>query len=510
LSSAGRGEKGHIVNVVRAIPATGAIAGLLALAGSVAPAAAQTQTAPEVITAPAREQAPASTGLQLSLPAGTFLGGVPSGTKVPGAPTITILDAMSRALEHNLGVLTAEDQIGRARGTRWKELSNLLPNVIGRVSEMREEINLQALGFGSGTFGPAFADVPPVIGPFNVFDARVFVSQSIFDRGALNHTRSEEHNVAAARYIYRGARDFVVWVAGNLYLHALASNARADAAHAQQDTAQALYNQALDLRQAGIVAGIDVLRAEVQLNAEKQRATAASNDAEKAKLVLARVMGLPIGQDYTLDANLPELPRPDMTLEQAVEQAQQSRADYQAALERIKAAESARQAVIGEALPAVRVNADFGEIGNTPAGSRGTFTVVGAVNVPIFQGGRTKGRLLETEADLRGRRQEADDLKGAIYYEVRAAFLDLQATNEQLQVAGRARDLAAQQLTQSRDRFAAGVANNIEVVQAQEAVAVANQQYIDALYGYALAKGALLRGIGTAEQTLRQYLGGNR
>ena len=93
---------------------------------------------------------------------------------------------------------------------------------------------------------------------------------------------------------------------------------------------------------------------------------------------------------------------------------------------------------------------------------------------------------------------------------MRAAFLDLQATSRQLQVATRARDLAAQQLTQARDRFAAGVASNIEVVQAQEAVAVANEQYISALYGYDLAKGALIRGIGMAEETLRQYLGGAR
>ena len=101
-------------------------------------------------------------------------------------------------------------------------------------------------------------------------------------------------------------------------------------------------------------------------------------------------------------------------------------------------------------------------------------------------------------------------MKAAIYYEVRTAFLDLQATTEQLQVATKARDLAAQQLVQARDRFAAGVASNIEVIQAQEAVAVANEQYISALYGYDLAKGALIRGVGTAEQTLRQYLGGNR
>jgi len=142
--------------------------------------------------------------------------------------------------------------------------------------------------------------------------------------------------------------------------------------------------------------------------------------------------------------------------------------------------------------------------------ARMTFSVVGAVNVPIFQGGRQQAERLEAEADLRNRRAEAEDLRASIYYEIRAAFLDLQASSQQLQVATKARDLAAQQLTQSRDRFAAGVASNIEVVQAQEAVALAAERYIAARYGYDLAKGALIRGTGTSQTVLRQLLGGRR
>lgn len=437
-----------------------------------------------------------------------FLGGVPFGTRTNEAVTITVLDAMNRALEHNLGVLTAKEQLGRARGIRWRELSALLPNVNARISETRLQNNLQAFGFGS--FGSAFPNVPTIVGPFNVFDARVYLSQAVFDLEALNNTRSESHNVNAARYTYQGARDLVVWVAGTLYLQALAADARVESARAQQQTAQTLYDQAADLKQGGLVAGIDVLRSEVELNVQTNRATTAASDAEKAKLQLARVMGLPLGQAFVLDPALPELPTPDLTVDQAVERAYRTRADYQAALERVRAAEAARRAVIGEALPAVRVNADFGDIGLSPSDSHGTFSVTGAVQIPIFQGGRTRGRLLEADADVRSRRDEAEDLKASIYYDVRTAYLDLQTTTDQLQVATKARDLAGQQLTQSRDRFAAGVASNIEVVQAQETVAIANEQYISALYGYDLAKGALIRGVGTAEAILRQYLGGTR
>jgi outer membrane protein TolC len=439
----------------------------------------------------------------------TFLGGVPTGTATSTVITIPVLDAIRRALQYNLAVLTAEQQVGHAEGARWRALGEMLPNINARVTETRQKTNLAAFGFGS--FSSAFSfNIPSIVGPFNVFDARVSASQSLVDFGALQNSRAEAHNLEAARDTFRAAQNLVVNVAGTLYLRALEAAARAEVARAQQQTAQALYNQAVDLRQSGLVAGIDVLRAQVQLNTETQRVTAADNDAEKVKLQLARVMGLPLGQNFALDANLPELPAPDTTLEAAVERAYQNRPDYQAALERVRAADAVRRSAVGDNLPSVRVNADYGTIGLTPSDARSTFTFIGAVNVPIFDAGRLRGRLLEAEADLQNRRSEAEDLKASIYYQIRAAFLDLQATSGELEVATRSRDLAAQQLTQARDRFAAGVASNVEVVQAQEAVAVANEQFISAQYGYLLAKGALFREIGTSYEDLLRLVGGSR
>jgi outer membrane protein TolC len=439
-----------------------------------------------------------------------FLGGVPTGAATREVVTITVLDAIVRALQHNLGVLLAEQDIGRARGVRWKMLSELLPNVNGRISQTRQKINLQAFGFGSAAGGPSFPGVPNIIGPFNVFDARVSVSQSVVDIAALNDARAETHNSEAARLTSVSARDFVINVAGTLYVHALGSRARAESARAQQQTAQALYDQALNLKQNGLVAGIDVLRAEVQLSTEMQRATVNANEFEKAKLQLARAIGLPLGQDFALNDRLPELPTSDLTLDSAIEQAYRTRPDYQAALERVRAAEATRRAAASSLLPSVRVNADYGDIGLSASDAQVTYAVSGVVSIPIFQGGRFRGKLLEAEADLRQRRAEAEDLKASIYYEVRTAFLDLEATAQQLKTATRARDLAAQQLVQARDRFAAGVASNIEVVQAQEAVAIANEQFISAQYGFDLAKGGLLKGIGTGEAILHQLLGGAR
>src|SRR3954468_5075088 len=278
-----------------------------------------------------------------------FQGGVPTGTATTDPLALNILDAINRALEHNLGLLAAEEAAGRARGARWIALADLLPNVSGRLSETRQKVNLAAFGF------PLPAGIPPIVGPFNVFDARIYLSQSVLDFRALNSARAEAHNVSAANYTVKSARDLVVLVAANGYLQALAAAARADAARAQADSAQAIFEQATHMRESGIVAGIDVLRAEVQLGLDRQRATAAQNDFDKGKLQLARIIGLPIGQPFALSEDIPFVPVPELTLEEALDRAYKTRPDYLAAQERVRAAEADRAAARGEALPAIRL-----------------------------------------------------------------------------------------------------------------------------------------------------------
>jgi outer membrane protein TolC len=160
-----------------------------------------------------------------------FLGSVPYGTPSATPLSLTILDTINRALQHNLGMLNAEEAVDRAKGARWTALADLLPNVSGRVSETRQVTNLAVFGFDPAKFG-----VPGIVGPFNVFDARVNVSQSIFDVHALNSARAESHNVAAAEHMVKSARDLVVLVSANLYLEALAARSPNDTALAKQQT----------------------------------------------------------------------------------------------------------------------------------------------------------------------------------------------------------------------------------------------------------------------------------
>ena len=453
-----------------------------------------------ISAAPALAQSPLIITLPRTSP---FAGGVPSGTATPEPITLTIVDAVTRSLQHNLGVLMAEQGTAAANGDRLIALSRLLPNLSGSVTESRRKTNLEAFGF------PLQPGFPRVVGPFNVFDARVSVSQTIFDADASNEHNAAVHRLEAAKHNYREARSIVLLASANAYLQALASQAQAVAAAAQLASSNAIHQQAIDLRAGGIVAGLDVVRAEVRVSLDQQRSTAAANNAQKAKLQLARLIGLPLGQEFSLVDNVPLVPDPEITLQSALDQAYINRADYQAALEELKAAESSRKAAVGDQWPSVRVNADYGAIGLTPSTSLPTFNVTGAIDVPIFDGGRQRGRVAQATAELQRRTAAVADLKALVYYDVRNAFLDLEATRQQRDAAARGRQLAEQALQQSRDRFAAGVASNVEIVQAQETLAVATEQSISAQYGFSVAKALLAQSIGSAEEALLQAVKGS-
>jgi outer membrane protein TolC len=193
-----------------------------------------------------------------------------------------------------------------------------------------------------------------------------------------------------------------------------------------------------------------------------------------------------------------------------LQRALDQRSDYLAAKSQVDAAQAARKAAVAALLPTLRLDGDWGAIGQTVAAAANTYTFAATVRVPIFDGGRTTARRIESESTLRQREAELADLRGRIEYEVRAALLDLSAADQQVQAARTNNDLASQQLQQARDRFAAGVAGNLELTQAQEAVATAADAYIASLYTHNLAKASLAQALGVAESAVTQYLGGRQ
>jgi outer membrane protein TolC len=433
-----------------------------------------------------------------------FLGSAPAGAVQPGVMPLSLNDAINRGLKYNLGILMSDQATQQARGARIHALSKLLPQVSAGASETSEQINLKALGF------PSFPGVPDIIGPFGVFDVRGYLDQPILNLENLHKEKAESENVKAAQYTYQNARDLVVLVSANLYLQAIAGASRVDSARAEVETAQAVYDRAVDLKKAGMVPGIDVLRSQVELQAQQQRLIYLQNQFETEKLTLARAIGLPVAQEFKLTDTVPYSPPPPITLEQALNRALSTRADYKSLLSQVHAAESLKKAARSEALPSLNFHADYGDIGPTPGNSHGTYTVAASVKIPLFQGGKVRGDVMQTDALLKQRQSELADLQNKIGYQVRTAFLDLKSSEDQVHVARSTQDLAHEQLTQARDRFAAGVVNSLEVVQAQEAVATADENYISSLYRYNVAKASLARALGLAEETLKQMTGGSK
>jgi len=422
----------------------------------------------------------------------------------PFAASLTLDDAIARGLQHNLAALRAEADVGSAEGRRWQALSALLPSASAEATAVRQKINLAAFGFSA----PGF---PDVIGPFNVFDARVRISQAVIDRSAFASARSEAIRLTAARHDEQDARRLVALVVTTLYVNAVAAGSRVDAGRAELESARTLATLAGDFRSAGIVPQIDVLRAQVQLETVEQRQIVLENAFDRSKLALAQAVGLsPITPNFTLTDRLEYHAETPLSIEQATAQASRDREDAQAAKARVAAADAALHAERDSRLPSLRVHGDYGTIGNTVGTARPTFAIGASVSVPIFDGTLTHGRIIEAEADLRRAQADADDLDRQIAVDVQAALLDLASAERQVQVASHTVQLAADQQVQAADRFKAGVTNNLEVVQAQAAVAAANDAYVAGVSSYQLARAALARAVGSPESAFRQFLSGSR
>jgi outer membrane protein TolC len=415
---------------------------------------------------------------------------------------LTLSDAIEGGLKYNLGTLLSSQSVRAARGAHVVALSKLMPNLSAGATESAQQINLAGFGF------PGLPGIQPIIGPFGLSDARAYLSQPILNLRSIRDNRAAGQEEKASSYSNLDARDTVVLVVTALYLQAVTGASRVDAAQAQATTAEAVYNQAVDFKQAGVVPAIDVLRAQVELRARQQRLIFFRNELEKQKLSLARAIGLPDGQRIRPTDNVPFVAAPPLTVDEAIARAYSSRMDYQSASALLRAAELKRNAAQAGRLPSLAFDGNYGTLGPSLANSHGTFTAAVSLNIPLFQGGRVGGEVLQADAALEQQRARLEDLRGAIAYEVRTAFLDMTAAGEEVGVARGAVDLAQQQLTQARDRFAAGVTGNLETVQAQEAVATANEDYISSLYTYNAAKASLARAIGGAERLIPAFLQG--
>jgi outer membrane protein TolC len=436
---------------------------------------------------------------------GPYSGSTRSTTAIPFSGKLSLADALERGLAYNLGAVGLAQAVRQTGAQVTVARSALLPNINGGLSETVEQADLAALGLRISVPVPGFR-IPTVAGPFNYFNLQASLSQTVANLTALNNYRSARATARASQYSLQNARDLITLAVGGAYLQVLAAQARVDAAEAQLDTANAVFHQSTEQHGQGVLGRLNVDQSQVRALTEQQQIITLRNDLAKQKINLARLTGLAPNDGYQLTDSFPFSPAPVPSVNDAVAQAKQQRADLKAAQSQVEAAAKALSAARAERLPSVAVSGDYQVIGTNPAQSHGAFTVVGTLSIPLWQGGRTEGDIAQAEAVLAQRQAELDDTRGQIEAEVRQSCLDLDAAAGQVEVARKNLQVAQETLEMTRARMEAGVINTVEVVQAQQTVASAQLDLIDSVFAHNLAKLSLARALGHATDRLPSLL----
>jgi outer membrane protein TolC len=434
---------------------------------------------------------------------GAYQGSTPDANTPQGPLTLSIGDAIQRGLRFNLGAVTANASVRQLRGERLAALSRLLPNVYVTLSETGAKSDLETQGITPGTFGNVV--VPTTVGPFHYYGAIANLNESI-SMTSLYNLRQSQNSANAAEMSAQDARELVTLAVSGFYLRVLASKASVLSQEAQVKQAAATLKQSSNEYAAGTKPVIDRNRSSVELGTQQQRLSSLRGDLRKQTMQLARLIGLPVGQVLLLSEDLPAQVPEAVSLEEAIKLALEERSDLKAARLQLKAASDARRASKAEYLPSLGLNGSYGLEGINPDKGVSVFQATGSITIPIFQGGRVRADVEQADAAVSQRQAEYADKRGVVELDVRQAYVDLQVATEQTAVAQENRKVAAETLTQSIDRFAAGVTNSVEVVQSQEIVASAEQDYVSTLFSLNLARISVARATGQAEKFIPYML----
>jgi outer membrane protein len=412
-----------------------------------------------------------------------------------GVMRLTLDQAVALALKQNTTAQIAVFTAAQSQQEQKIALSELLPQAQVGVTEQWERLNLVAQ-FG-GMRIPGFAGH---VGPYPIFSAGPSFSGQVFDLTLFRRYQASIDAAKASRADSLSTREQVILLVVSQYIGTLRSIADVEASQSRVDLAQALYNQAADLQKEGVGTGIDTLRANVELQNENQRLLEAQATRETSLFGLSRLLNLDPRQQIELGDSLSffETPQPDV--EASIEEGLSARHEWKSMQEQMRAAENQRKAASAERLPSIHFNGNWAQLGTDPSGVIPTYNYAGTLSVPLFTGGRIRAEIVRADLDIQRLRQQQADLRNQIALDVKTALINLDSARSQVRVANLGVQLSKEEVDQARDRFNAGVANNIEVIQAQDSLARANDNQIAALYRFNQARADLARSIGQMER----------
>lgn len=427
----------------------------------------------------------------------------------PGALPLSIDEAIDRGLKHNLGILLNEQNQRSVHGQVLTVKNNLLPSMTATAKSSAQQINLAALGFKPGAINiPGFSTSGfPTIVKVDVTSAQLNLSQQLFNVPAYYLYRAAQKADDVASWTTLNQRGTVALNVGTQYLRALADASEIDNARALLKADEVALNQAVASHDAGVGTNLDVLRARVQLQTQQQALINAENTFAKNKIALNRLIGLPAEQELTLTDTAPYAEFAALPLEDAMKLAMERRKDLRSLESQMDVADRTLKAVRYQRLPSLAFDGYYGVLGETAGLYHGVFSAAGKLSFPIFEEGRLRGEREVATAQLTGLKQQIASLKVTIEQQIRSSMLDVDAANQQVKVAQSNVGLATQVLQDATDRFAAGVDDNLAVVQAQATLAAAQSRLVETLYTYNQAKLALARNTGVVETQYKTYLG---
>jgi outer membrane protein TolC len=401
------------------------------------------------------------------------------------------------APEGSAKIQLADEALKQAQARSAEARAALLPDLEASFNYSSQTVNLAAEGLGSAFKIPIEGFVfPTLVGPFSVADARATAQQSVFDFSAIRRFQASKVGIAASKSDLEASSEQVAAQVARAYLEAVKGDTDVDTAQANVTLSQATLTQAENQKAAGTGTGIEITRAKVQLANDQQRLVSARNARRAAHLQLLRAMGLRLDTDLELTDKLQYVPVDAVTLETARAQALKERPDYQAQQQKESNARLSASATTLERLPTVAASANYGTIGPGLNNAIPTYTYGISVRVPVFDGGRRDARRVESDSEYRAEKVRTTDMKEQIELDVRLALDSLTSATEEVQVAKDGLDLSESELTQARRRYDGGVANSLEVTDAQTRLERARDNQTDALYNYNLARIDLAQAMG--------------
>jgi outer membrane protein len=417
-------------------------------------------------------------------------------TAPSGVLALTLDQAVGLALQQNPTAQIAVIQAAQSVQDKNVARAALLPEVAASVKEQVQRVNIQAQ-FGGENIFPG---IPKAFGPFPIFSAGPSLAAPLFDLTLWRRYQAAREGVNAAKASSLSTREQVILLVVSQYIGTLRAVADVHASQSRVDLAQALYDQAADLQKEGVGTGIDTLRANVELQNEKQRLIEAQADRERSLFGLSRVLNLDPRQVLELADSLNFFDTPQPETEPSIEAALGDRQEWKALKSEIKSAELQKKEARDSRLPSLRVDGNWAYLGTHPNNGTDTYTYVASANMPIFTGGRIHAEVVRADLEIQLLQQQQDDLRNSIALDVKTALINLTSARNEVGVANLGIELSNQEVDQARDRFRAGVANNIEVIQAQDSLARANDNQIAALYRFNQSRADYARSIGQMEK----------